>query len=57
MCMFEVNVDGLDIWGMGIMLFVLNGVGDNIVGYGGQFLYLNSIVCIDFVIGDGFIVI
>ncbi len=53
----EANVDGLDIWGTGIMLFAPNGAGDNIVGHGGQSPYLNSTVRIDPVTGDGFIAI
>lgn len=53
----EANVDGLDIWGTGIMLFAPNGTGDNIVGHGGQSPYLNSTVRIDPVTGDGFIAI
>ena len=57
MRMPEANVDGLDIWGTGIMLFAPNGAGDNIVGHGGQSPYLNSTVRIDPATGDGFIAI
>ncbi|MFS1702420.1 serine hydrolase domain-containing protein [Alteromonas sp. AMM-1] len=51
------NIDGLDIWGTGIMLFAPNGKGDNVVGHGGQSPYLNSTVRIDPASGDGFIAI
>ena len=49
------QVDGLDIWGAGVMLFAPSNDNEFIVGHGGQSPYLNSSVRIDPVTGDGFI--
>ncbi len=51
------DVQGLDIWGAGVMLFANNGASDFIVGHGGRSPILNSSARINPATGNGFVMV
>jgi CubicO group peptidase (beta-lactamase class C family) len=48
---------GIDIWGLGVMLFASNNAGDFIVGHGGQSPSLNATLRINPANGNGFLML
>jgi CubicO group peptidase (beta-lactamase class C family) len=53
----HANTMGIDIWGLGVMLFASNNAGDFIVGHGGQSPALNATLRINPANGNGFLML
>ncbi|GGF56389.1 serine hydrolase domain-containing protein [Alteromonas lipolytica] len=51
------NVDGLDIWGAGVIIYAPLANGDNVIGHGGQSPFLNASVRVNPATGAAFIAI